>query len=48
MNLPGLVSATSPAEVRLVRNTALAMLGMVALRLVAASMLPTGPSVGIG
>ena len=40
MNLPGLVSATSPAEVRVVRNTALAILGLVVLRLVAAAWTP--------
>ena len=40
MNLPGLVSATNPAEVRLVRNAALAILGLVALRLVAAAWTP--------
>ena len=40
MNLPGLVSATSPDEVRLVRNTALAILGLVVLRLVAAAWTP--------
>src|SRR5882724_8698008 len=40
MNLPGLVSAMSPAEVRVVRNTALAILGLVAARLVAAAWTP--------
>ncbi len=40
MNLPGLVSATSPDEARVVRNTALAILGLVVLRLVAAAWTP--------
>src|ERR1700675_1848831 len=40
MNLPGLESATSPDEARLVRNTALAILGLVVLRLVAAAWTP--------
>src|SRR5882724_7682135 len=40
MNLPGLESATSPNEVRLVRNTALTIVGLVVLRLVAAAWTP--------
>src|SRR6266481_4620979 len=38
--LRGLLSATSPDEVRLARNTALAILGLVVLRLVAAAWTP--------
>src|SRR6202158_5869121 len=40
MNLRGLESATSPDQARLVRNTALAIVGLVALRLVAAAWTP--------
>src|SRR5258705_11084699 len=40
MNLPGLESAMSPDQARLVRNTALAIVGLVVLRLVAAAWTP--------